>query len=160
MDTTTITIERTFDVPIERVWQAWTDPEQIKKWWGPKDFTAPFITNELRVGGSYLYCMRGSVKPGAPTQDFWSGGTYKEIIPLKKIVATDHFTDEDGHKISPNDVGMPGEWPDEMVVTVTFEAINGSTELAIVHEGHPKGMVEMAKLGWEQSLDKLEASFA
>lgn len=148
-----------FDAPRERVWKAWTDPDEVKKWWGPKDFTAPEIRIDLRVGGSYLFCMRGSPEPGKPAQDFWSTGTYTEIIPKEKIVATDHFADEKGNIISPKDVGMPGEWPDEMVLTVTFEdAGKGKTKLTVVHVGHPPEMLEPATQGWNQSLDKLAAS--
>ena len=51
-------ITRAFDAPRELVWKAWTDPEQVKRWWGPKDFTAPFCKIDLRVRGKYLYCDR------------------------------------------------------------------------------------------------------
>lgn len=152
-----ITIERVFDAPVERVWKAWTEPEQIKSWWGPKDWSAPSVTTDFRVGGKFLYCMRGAMGPGQPEQDNWSGGEYKEIIPMQKIVATDYFTDAEGNKISPKEIGMPGEWPDEMRVTVTFEDLGGKTKLTVFHEGHPREIAEMAEMGWNQSLDKLAA---
>ena len=152
---TDVVISCMLDAPREKVWKAWTEPETIRKWWGPKDFTAPAATIDLRVGGTYLYCMRGAPGPGAPKQDFWSTGTFQEIIPMKKIVASDHFADKDGNIISPKDVGMPGEWPEEMLVTVTFEdAGKDTTKLTIVHKGHPKEILEMANAGWNQSLDK------
>jgi uncharacterized protein YndB with AHSA1/START domain len=89
----------------------------------------------------------------------WSGGEYLEIVPMKKIVATDYFTDEKGNKISPKDVGMPGEWPDEMTVTVTFEDLgDGKTKLTLLHEGHPIEMADMALAGWNESLDKFAAA--
>ena len=75
-----LTITRTFDAPLELVWKGWTDPEYMKRWWGPKDFTAPFIKIDLRVGGIYLDRMRSS-----DGQDYWSTGVYQEIIPLKRI---------------------------------------------------------------------------
>ena len=46
-----LVIERVLDAPRERVWEAWTDPEQMKKWWGPKDFTAPTVEIDLKEGG-------------------------------------------------------------------------------------------------------------
>ena len=52
-------IAREFNAPREIVWKAWSDPEIIKKWWGPKTFSAPFIKNDFKIGGKYLYCMRG-----------------------------------------------------------------------------------------------------
>ena len=156
---TDLIITRIFDAPRERVWKAWTDPVEIKKWWGPKDFSAPVVKTDLRTGGTYLYCMHGAPGPGAPEQDFWSTGTYTEVIPMEKIVATDHFADKDGNIISPNDVGMPGEWPEEMLVTVTFEdAGKGKTKVTVIHVGHPKEMMDLAKAGWNQSLDKFAAA--
>lgn len=158
MNSKTIIIERTFNAPIQKVWNAWTDAGEIKKWWGPKDFTAPSVTIDFRAGGRYLNCMRGAVSPDSPPQDFWSGGEYKEIIPLQKIVSSDYFTDAQGNKISPKEVGMPGEWPDEMDVTVTFEDLGDETKITLVHEGHPEEIYEMALMGWNQTLDKFAES--
>ncbi len=150
-----IKIERIFDAPVEKVWQAWTAPEQIMKWFGPKDWTTPVVKSDFRVGGTSLYCMRGSMAPGEPLMDTWSGGAYKEIVPMQKIVTTDYFTDEEGRKISASDIGMPGEWPEEMQVTTTFEDVGGKTKVTLLHEGHPAEMAEPAKAGWNESLDKL-----
>lgn len=160
METKTLTITRIFDAPREQVWKAWTETEQIKKWWGPKDFTAPHINSDLRTGGTYLYAMHGPAGSEFD-KDMWSGGTYNEVVPMEKIVATDHFADADGNAVSPKEYGMPGEWPEEMLITVTFEdADDGKTKLTIVHEGHPAEMADMAEGGWNESLDKLEAVLA
>jgi uncharacterized protein YndB with AHSA1/START domain len=158
MEDTTLHITRTFDAPLARVWQAFTDVELIKKWWGPAYFSAPSIAIDFREGGKYLYCMRGAMGPGMPEQDFWSAGIYKEIVPMKKIVCTDHFADAEGNYISPNTVGMPGEWPDEMLVTFEFEEAEGKTVLHVTHVGHPIEMKQNATMGWKQSLDKMEAA--
>ena len=68
-------------------------PEHIKKWWGPAIFTAPTVKIDFRVGGKYLYSMLANDGTPMAGQEFWSTGTYEEIVPLKKIVATDHFSD-------------------------------------------------------------------
>ena len=47
-----------FDAPRELVWRAWTDPERLRRWWGPRGFTAPVATTDLRVGGRYHWGMR------------------------------------------------------------------------------------------------------
>ncbi len=155
-----IHITRIFNAPRAAVWKAWTEPEQMKKWWGPKDFTSPACTVDLRVGGKFHACMHGPAGTDFD-KDMWSMGVYKEIIPMEKIVATDHFADADGNIVSPKDYGMPGEWPEEMVVTVTFEdAGPGKTKMTLVHTGHPIEMADMAKAGWSQSLDKFEAALA
>lgn len=158
MNTKTLNITRTLNAPLERVWQVWTEPEHIQNWWGPKDFTAPSVKQDLRTGGKYIYAMRGPAGSGWD-KDMYSGGEYKEVIPMQKIVASDYFMDEQGNKISPSEIGMPGEWPDEMIVTVTFEDLgNGQTKLTLVHEGHPAEMAGDAETGWNQSLDKFEAA--
>jgi uncharacterized protein YndB with AHSA1/START domain len=51
-------ITRVFNASRELLWRAWTEPEHVMQWWGPKGFTSPFCRFDLRVGGSYLYCMR------------------------------------------------------------------------------------------------------
>lgn len=161
MATKTVHITRIFNAPVERVWKAFTDPTEIKKWWGPKDFTAPVVKIDFKEGGKYLYCMRGP-KGSEFDKDMYSAGTYKEIVPMKKIVCTDHFADSEGNYVSPKDFGMPGtDWADEMLVTFTFEdAGDGKTKLTLVHEGHPMEMQKDATAGWNQSLDKLAASLS
>jgi uncharacterized protein YndB with AHSA1/START domain len=47
-----LVITRVFDAPRELVWNAWTEPERVKRWWGPEGFTAPFCRIDLRVGGT------------------------------------------------------------------------------------------------------------
>lgn len=152
-----IHITRILNAPRARVWEAWTNPAEVSKWWGPKDFTSHDNTSDFRVGGKFNYCMRGPA--GTPFDtDMWSGGEYKEIVPMEKIVYTDYFTDKDGNKIHPEVYGMPGEWPEEMFVTVTFEDTeDGKTKLTLLHEGHPDELANDANTGWNQSIDKFEA---
>jgi uncharacterized protein YndB with AHSA1/START domain len=146
-------ITRVFDAPRERVWKAWTDPNEIKKWWGPEHFTAPSIESDLQVGGKYLYCMRSP-----DGQDFWSTGTYREIVPLEKIVATDSFADEQGNVVPASHYGM-SDFPLETVLTVTFEDENGGTKVTLRHEGIPAGETgDQTEAGWNQSLNKLAES--
>lgn len=158
MATKTLNIVRVFDAPVSKVWDAFTKPEHVKKWWGPKDFTSPAAKIDFKVGGKYVFCMRGPA--GSPfDQDMWSGGEYLEIEPMTKIVATDNFTDEEGNIVDPKSVGMPGEWPEQMVVTFLFKDLgDGTTELTIEHKGHPAEMAGDAEAGWNQSLDKLAAA--
>ena len=144
-------IVRVFDAPRERVWKAWTDPEQVKSWWGPRSFTAPFAKIDLRVGGKYLYCMRSS-----DGKDYWSTGVFREIVPLQRIVATDSFADEKGNVVPATHYGMSPDLPLEFVITVTFEEYQGKTRLTLTHKGFPSGRdSEMASQGWNESFDKL-----
>ena len=79
-----LVIKRIFDAPRELVWDAWTEPEQIMRWWGPKGFSAPVAKIDLRVGGAYLNCMRSP-----EGKDFWSKGVFREIVAPERLVMTD-----------------------------------------------------------------------
>jgi uncharacterized protein YndB with AHSA1/START domain len=164
MDQDSIVIERIFDAPKEKVWEAWTNPEIIKKWWGPEGFSAPSIKIDLRVGGKYVFAMHGP-KDSEWDRDMYSAGVYKEIIPMEKIVASDYFSDENGNKIKPSDEGQDANFPTEMNSTVLFEDLgNGKTKLSIIYpkpenEAQFQAMLKSGmKEGWQSSLNKLEAS--
>jgi uncharacterized protein YndB with AHSA1/START domain len=147
----TLLIERIFDAPRELVWKTWTEPERIALWWGPQYFTAPVCKIDFRVGGKFHYCMRSP-----EGQDFWSTGTFREIVPLARIVCTDSFADAQGNIVPASYYGMGEGFPDELLVTVTFEDLAGKTRFILRHEGFPPGIhSEMAESGWSTSLDKL-----
>jgi uncharacterized protein YndB with AHSA1/START domain len=82
----TITIQRTFDAPIELVWEAWTKAEHIVKWWGPKGIETAIIYHEFKVGGKWKYRM---AMPNG--RDFIAEGEYQEIEPPTKLVTTANF---------------------------------------------------------------------
>jgi uncharacterized protein YndB with AHSA1/START domain len=151
-----LVIERVLDAPREQVWAAWTDPEQIKKWWGPKDFTAPSIKSDFREGGTYLWAMQSP-----DGQTYWNTGTFHEIVPLERLVVTDSFADEQGNVVPPSHYGMTGEHPMEARATVTFEDVGGKTKLTLRYEGMAPGeALDLAEAGWNQTLDKLAAVLA
>jgi uncharacterized protein YndB with AHSA1/START domain len=146
-----LVITRIFDAPRELVWKAWTESERVKRWWGPKGFTAPFCRINLRVGGTYLYCMQSP-----EGRDYWSTGLYREIVPPDRIVCTDRFADEKGNVVPASHYGMSGDWPRELVVTVTFEEQEGRTKFTLRYTGFPAGeMRVLATAGWNESFDKL-----
>ena len=150
-----LVIERIFDAPRELVWKAWTEPEHFMRWWGPKGFTTPHCEIDLRVGGTYLNCMRGPAGTDFD-RDFWSTGVYREIVPLERLVCTDSFADEKGNVVPATHYGMGADIPLEMLVTVTFEDLGGKTRMTLRHEGLPAGeMSDGAGEGWNQSFDKL-----
>jgi uncharacterized protein YndB with AHSA1/START domain len=164
MNKNELVITRVFDAPVETVWKYWTEPELVKKWWGPKDFTAPSIKIDLRVGGKYIFAMHGP-KGSEWDKDIYSAGVYKEIVPNQKLVVTDYFSDEHGEMLNPSDYGQDPNFPREVTVTVLFEAVeSGRTKLSIIYpEPETKEQMEaMLKSGmeegWHSSLDKLAAS--
>ncbi len=82
----TLSLKRTFDAPVGLVWEAWTQPEHIAQWWGPKGMKTEIITHEFRVGGKWKYEM--AMPDGSK---FTCDGTYSEIIKEKKIVSSANF---------------------------------------------------------------------
>jgi uncharacterized protein YndB with AHSA1/START domain len=157
-ETRTLVIERVFDAPIDKVWAAWTRPELVSKWWGPKGFTSPDNKVDLREGGQYVFAMKG---PAGSEWDkvMYSGGTYKEVVPLQKLVYTDSFMDKDGNKVSPTEYGMPDDFPQDLLVTMLFEEAGDKTKVTLRHAGLPDGeMSEQTEAGWNESFDKLADS--
>lgn len=150
----TISILRTFNLPIATIWKAWSDTESCKKWWGPETYTCSACNIDFKVGGRYLNAMKGS-----DGKEIWSTGTYKEIIPNKKIVNTDSFADSKGNVVPASYYNMPGEWPKELLVTVKFEELNGKTHMHLQHEGLPLDQAEDCIKGWQSMFDKLEKVF-
>ena len=146
-----IVINRVFNLPVSVVWLAWTDAEYFKKWWGPRGFTCPSSKMEAKVGGKYLSCMRGP-----DGKEFWSTGVVKELIPERKLVVTDSFSDDKGNIKPASEYGMPGEWPKELLITVYLEEADGATKMKLKHQGIPGEMREDCIKGWNESFDKLE----
>ena len=146
-----IVINKVFNLPVSVVWLAWTDAEYFKKWWGPRGFTCPSSKMEARVGAKYLNCMRGP-----DGKEYWSTGVVKELIPERKLVVTDSFSDEKGNIKPASEYGMPGDWPKELLITVYLEEADGATKLKLRHQGVPNEMRDDCIKGWNESLDKLE----
>ena len=74
-------IKKTLDVPVELVWNAWTNPKDIVNWWAPTGFTTTIHCMELTEGGQWLMTLHGPDGKRYPNKSI-----FKEIIPLKKIV--------------------------------------------------------------------------
>lgn len=146
-----VVIERTFNAPVEKLWSTWSEVDSIKKWWGPKNYTAPIIQSDFRVAASYLFAMKSSKGDVS-----WITGKYKEITPFKKIISTVSFSDDAGNTISPSQAGVLGQWAYETILTVEFESINGKTKITVTETGIPLIMSVFAKMGWEQQFDKIE----
>lgn len=148
-----LVITRIFDAPREVVWKAWTDPETFKKWWGPKDFTAPVSRMDLRVGGETFSCMRSP-----DGQDFCGKGEYLEIVEPERLVMTDSFADKEGNKVSATEYGLSEGFPIELLIKVTFEEQEGKTKLTLKHSDVTNlSETELSDMhqGWNESLDKL-----
>ncbi len=148
-----LVITRVFNIPIDLVWKAWTDPKLVMLWWGPTDYTSPRCEIDFREGGQYLFCMRAPQEQGG--QDLYSTGVYKKIVPMERLEFTQSMADKDGNKIDPAQAGVP-DYPKEIEFVIEFKSKGGQTELTITEYGWTLGqMAEFAVIGMNQSLDKL-----
>ena len=149
-----LVITRVFDAPLEMVWRHFTEPDLVKRWWGPEGYTAPSVRIDLRVGGESLFCMRSP-----EGQEIWSKGVYREVVPMERIVTTDSFADEKGNVVPATYYGMSSDFPLELLITMTFKEYGGKTEFILKHSGMPSGPdLDGARTGWNQSFDKLDDS--
>ncbi|MGV3740758.1 MAG: SRPBCC family protein [Burkholderiaceae bacterium] len=80
-------LTRIIDAPPEKVFQAWTTPDLMKQWFAPSPWTTIFAETDVRAGGSSMIVMRGPDGTEIPCP-----GVYLEVVPNKRIVATDAFT--------------------------------------------------------------------
>src|SRR6476620_2713808 len=148
---TDIIITREFAAPRQLVWDAWTKPEQIEKWFGPKGFNTRVDELDFRVGGRSVYVMIGP-----DGKEYPAAGVYKEIVPIAKIVSAAAGFDEDFVAEHP-EMDLPKE---AMSLTSLFDEVEKGTKLTLItshatveerkkHEA--MGVVE----GGSSSFDKL-----
>ena len=146
-----LVISRTFDGPARIVFDAWTQPELVKRWWAPKSHCVELIgcDADVRVGGAYRYVMKQEGQ-----EPFAFSGKYTEITPHTRLVYTQIFE--------------PMAHAGAVIVTVTFEERAGKTHL-VSHELYPSAEAREAALGagmehgmreTMDQLDELVASLA
>jgi len=82
----TLTLKKTLDAPLELVWEAWTEPEHIAGWWGPKGMPLKIVEHNFRVGGKWKYIM-----PMPDGSEFISEGQYSEITKFERIITSANF---------------------------------------------------------------------
>jgi uncharacterized protein YndB with AHSA1/START domain len=158
---TPFVLSRTFDAPRDLVWKAFTEPERMKEWWGPKGFPVAFCKMDLRPGGTYHYAM--SVPGGGL---MWGKFVYREVAAPERIVFVNSFSDEEGgltrHPMVPT-------WPLELLSVFRFTEQEGRTtftlewapldataeECAMFDSAHD-GMNQ----GWAGTMEQLEAYLA
>jgi uncharacterized protein YndB with AHSA1/START domain len=146
-----VVIERSFDAPVDLIWQMWTDPEHFKAWYGPDGAAIPVAKMDVGVGGRRLVCMEMQT-PNGPMQ-MWFTGEYREVVENQRLVYTESMSDENGNVSSPADMGMPEGHPTTTEVSVELTDIGGRTKMVLTHTGIPADSPGAA--GWVMALDKL-----
>lgn len=122
----------------EKVFEAWTKPEMMKKWYAPGEMTVANASSDLRVGGTFQVAMQGI---GSEMVNPIVSGKYTKIIPNELLVFTWKWQ---GHS-SP-----------ESIVTVEFKDVNGGTEVTLTHDRlASKESRDKHEHGWKGCLDNL-----
>jgi uncharacterized protein YndB with AHSA1/START domain len=138
-DALTMTITCEFDAGAERIWEMWSDPRQLERWWGPPSFPATFVEHDLTPGSRTAYFMTGP--DGQKHHGWWR---IEETEPPKRLRIAD--ADEEGN---PNETPIDG--PAEVTVTIT-EA-DGVTTMSIESKfASREGMDEMIEMGMEHGM--------
>ena len=114
-------LDRVFDAPREMVWQAWTDPELLPRWYGPNVETI-IHKFDLKPGGVWL----GEMKWGGKSN--FSKVAFKEVAPQEKLVWHHSTSDSDWNIISSP---MMADWPRVLLTTVTFEDMGAKTKVRL-----------------------------
>ena len=140
-----IVIARTFNGPARVVFEAWTRPELVRRWWAPSSHEVSVVScdADVRVGGRYRYVLR---KVGA--EPFGFSGEYTEVTPHTRLVYTQFFE--------------PMMEAGAVIVTVTFDERGGKTHL-VSHELYPSKEARLAAVesgmehGMREAMDQLDA---
>jgi uncharacterized protein YndB with AHSA1/START domain len=134
-------VTRIFDAPRALVFEAWTTPEHLVHWWGPKGYTLPFCEVDFRPGGAYRFCMRS-----AEGNDLWVRGVYREIVVPERIVWTSLREEEPGS---------------DKLMTIVFEDEGKKTRVT-VRQAPFKSVADRddAVRGWTTSLERLAEHLA
>lgn len=157
-DRETFVINRSFDAPIDLMFEMWTNPKHFSQWLAPTGFTMEFIKADIRKGGTSFYKMSN------PHYEMYGQASYIEITKPKQIVYTQQFCDKDQnlsrHPMAPT-------WPATMITKVSFhEEAPDRTRVTVVWEVHGPATAEERDTfnkarggmtqGWTGSFDKLE----
>jgi uncharacterized protein YndB with AHSA1/START domain len=93
-DNLTITLIADFDAPIEQVWDLWSDPRKLERWWGPPTHPATFEKYDLTPGGEATYFMTG------PDGAMWGAWRFRAVEPPTSLEFTNAYADADGTPVA------------------------------------------------------------
>lgn len=155
-----LVITREFSAPREAVWKAWTDGEQLAKWWGPKEMKLEVVKSDIREGGSFHYAMK------APGNTMYGLAVYRELNAPERIVWVNSFADEKG-KIAR--APFAKDFPLEVLNTVLLAEHGNKTQLtlrsapisaSVEERKFFSGMFQSMQHGYGSTMDALEAFLA
>lgn len=148
-----LVVERVVGAPRERVFDAFTRAEHLRKWWGPKAASVTMAEFEARPGGKIFLGERG---PDGTM--LYIAGAVRELERPSRLVFGIHFADAQGRRVAPPAMSsLPPTWDDELVTLVTFGAEGERTRVRIqTLSGFTAEWARKARIGWGEALDKLD----
>lgn len=139
-------IRRTYDAPRELMFRLWTEPEHIKRWWAPRDFTVPHAEFDARPGGNLRIDYRG---PDGFV--FANHGEVKEVSPYDRLIFTTEYR-HGGEKLLVallHTIAFRGDGDRteiDLRIAVTFAAPEAADSLAHMEQGTNEQMDKLAEL--------------
>ena len=136
-DAKSITVERSFNAPLDPVWAAWTQADILCKWWAPRPYECVITALDFRAGGRWLYCMQG------PQGDrHWCYFDYTAVHPKTYFSGSDSFCDEHGVA---NDTKPKVSWE------AHFSAKDGATLVRVLlHFDSPEALEQIVSMGFKE----------
>ncbi|MGB8020735.1 MAG: SRPBCC domain-containing protein [Candidatus Nanopelagicales bacterium] len=135
-----LTLTATFAAPVERVWQVWSDPRQLERWWGPPTYPATVVEHDLTPGGRITYFMTG------PEGDIHHGWwRVLEVDPPHRLRVEDGFGD------SP-DQATPGLPTSNMTLTLVADQSGGTLMPVVGSYADPQGFAQVLAMGMEEGM--------
>lgn len=148
-DAQDFTISRVFDAPRSLVWKAWTEPEPLAHWWGPKGCTIRVISLDLKPGGVFHYAMQWQ-----PGHDMFGRFVYREIKSPERLVYVSSFSDAQGGVTR---APFKADFPLELLNTLTLTEQVGKTTLAL--RGGPINATEEERRAYVGMFDSMRQGF-
>jgi uncharacterized protein YndB with AHSA1/START domain len=146
-----VVISRVFDAPRELVFEAWTNPEYLLRWFAPRGCSFEIARIDVRPGGGFHSCIRDE------SFECWCLGEYREIVRPERLVYSLAIADRHGNKVAPASVGHDPRWPQETLLTVVFEDLGGRTQLTLRQDVAESLAKETgAYPSWLEMLDRLD----
>lgn len=149
-----LVLEREFSTPRELVFQAFTQAEHLKQWWGPRGWSIPVCRMDFRVGGEWHYCMKCEDKSQGEFygMESWGKGVYREIVEPEKIVYVDYFSDSEGN--------VSEDMPSTLVTLTFVETENGTRVINRGEYATAESLQQVMDMGMLQGItetwDRLE----
>lgn len=144
-------LTREYNVSIQKIWEALTTPEIIKKFWSPPQMeTVEATISAVEPGGIFRYSMKSD-----DGFQQWVKCEYEVVDEPNKLSFYETLTDSEGNEVSPSHYGMPGDEITKHLTELVLKESEGVTKLTMIIDYGDDKANEFASMGWNAMLDNL-----